>query len=91
VLWETSRVARFFYEKALGGQPGAREVIARIPEEQAVIVFAGDGDIISVHEDVARLVFPTIARNRAAWAEASWEVPAEYHEAPPALSFDDWA
>ena len=66
-------------------------MLARIPEERTVVIFAADGDIISVHEDVARLVFPAIAQNRASWAGASWKIPAEYHEAPPALSFDDWA
>jgi hypothetical protein len=91
LLWEASQVARLIHEKAVGGQPGAREMLVHLPGEQAIVVLASDGDIITVHEEVARAVFPTIAKNRASWGEASWQIPEEYHEASRPLSFDDWA
>jgi hypothetical protein len=52
---------------------------------------AGDGDVISVHEEVANAIFPTIAQHRAAWAEEQGGIPAGSAEGSPAVSFDDWA
>ncbi|HEX6779609.1 MAG TPA: hypothetical protein VF099_15485, partial [Ktedonobacterales bacterium] len=89
-LVEVSRVARFFHHKAVGGQAGNRETLMRLPEEQSVVIFAHDGDVISVHEDVANTIFPVIARNRASWEGEAWEAPTASDESAT-LSFDQWA
>jgi hypothetical protein len=90
MLWEAAKAAHFFHHKAVSGQTDGRETLVRIPEEQTIIIMASDGDVISVHEDVAKVIFPVIAQQRERWEQEELDITAHHYHPGSALSFDDW-